>query len=135
MPDTAAAEATEPYRYEEHARGIWGDDATYCADCKGWHHWRYHDAPWQPIPDGYERGTLPDSAVIPDAYLHGTMLIFVHHCSFTEGIRKTELPQGTAYRQWRVAQTPEGELTVHPSIHCKACGLHGYFTAGSWSDA
>lgn len=117
-----------------YARGIWGDDAMYCEFDRSWHHREYH------LLNGYETQALTGEEgeavqahpVAPDCYLEGPALLFVHRCDWEKFggavLRKTVLSQ----ERWCVSQTEDGQLTVHPSIACRACGIHGFFAAGEW---
>lgn len=132
-PDPSAA---RPFTAED-ARRIWGDDALYCDFHRGWHHRAYHEH------NGYETQALtgkegewvgfpPPAGNPPYCDLDGTDLIFVHKCDWYAfggaRLRKTVLSQD----RWTVHQTADGQLSVSPSIYCRACELHGYFAAGEW---
>lgn len=71
-----------------------------------------------------------------------TGMILRHRCANENGQMSTVLfdlpwnnrPENASLKKWRVEQWEP--LTVHPSILCRVCGLHGYIREGAWvSDA
>lgn len=49
------------------------------------------------------------------------------------GVNFENAPEWIKGPRWQLAA--EDPLTVHPSILCESCGLHGFITAGIWVSA
>lgn len=56
---------------------------------------------------------------------------WVHSCGSNENREQVTLPNGP----WTVTFDDEDRMTATPSIHCTACGTHGWIRHGEWFDA
>lgn len=54
--------------------------------------------------------------------------VFFHDCDGT--VRRTLLPLSPETGWWW-----EADATLAPSIHCHACGTHGWWREGKWQQA
>lgn len=69
--------------------------------------------------------------------LDGSPVALVHDCDAVcgDGITRMLRSRWVALDgRWTVTG-PDEAATLDPSIQCAACGLHGHWRAGAWTDA